>query len=85
MNVHTNQKHIALKCTHVDLGFVVSNFRCANRETIAVLKDGQEISIKKKLHRGHLVASASAGEFFVVDPFDSLYRGNRRGASLHTS
>jgi len=84
LNVHTNQTHIAQKCIHVDLGLFVSNFRCANRETIAMLKDGQEISIRRKLHRGHLVASASAGKFFVLDPFDSLCRRNQKGFSLHT-
>lgn len=36
--------------------------RCAGSETISALMDGQEVMLKKKLHRGHLVASGSAGE-----------------------
>lgn len=44
--------------------------RCAGPETIAALKDGQEVVIKRKLHRGHLVASAAAGKISFIKSED---------------
>ena len=41
--------------------------RCAGIDTVAALKDGQEVTIRKKHQRGQYVASGSAGEFTVFN------------------
>ena len=48
------------------ISYSFGNCRCAGPETIAALKDGQEIVVKRKLHRGNYVASAGAGKFFLL-------------------